>query len=65
MTPAASREIAIGMITIVLKNAAWLTRSVRTAKMSPTTVTTVGATTTQIALLARARCVSGVVKTLT
>ncbi len=41
------------------------TRSVSTASTSPSTVTTVGATTTQIALFAMARRVSGEVTSST
>ncbi len=48
--PAASIEIAIGMNTISLKAVPQRIRSVSTAKISPSTVETVGATTTQMTL---------------
>lgn len=48
--PAASIEIAIGMKTISLNAVPQRTRSVSTAKIRPSAVETVSATTTQIAL---------------
>ena len=48
--PAASIEIAIGMKTISLNAVPQRTRSVSTAKISPSAVATVGATTTQMTL---------------
>lgn len=50
MTPAASSETAIGMNTISLNAVAHLMRSVSTAKIRPSVVTRIGATTTQIRL---------------
>lgn len=59
--PAASMEIAIGMKTISLNAVPQRIRSVSTAKISPRTVDTVGANTTQIALFSTAvRMVSSV-----
>jgi hypothetical protein len=49
--PAANREIAIGMKTTSLKAADQLTRSVSTAKISPSAVTSAGTTATQMRLL--------------
>ena len=61
MMPAASIEIAIGMKTSSLNAVPQRTRSVRTAKIRPSAVETVGATTTQIALfLTAVRMVSSV-----
>lgn len=48
--PAASIEIAIGMKTISLNAVPQRTRSVSTAKISPSAVTSAGATATQIAV---------------
>src|SRR5947208_9393845 len=50
MTPAARNDTAMGMKITTLKAAEKRMRSVRTAKTSPTAVTTVGATTTQMTL---------------
>src|SRR5262249_36382012 len=50
VTPVAKAEIAIGRKTIVLNPTDQRTRSVRTAKISPTAVTKAGTTATQIAL---------------
>src|SRR5207253_6086825 len=50
VTPVANAEIAIGRKTTVLKATAQRTRSVRTAKISPSEVTNAGTTATQIAL---------------
>ena len=50
VTPAAKAEIAIGMNTTVLNATDQLTRSVSTANMSPSAVTSAGTTATQIAL---------------
>ena len=50
MIPAANSEIAIGMKTAALNATAQRTRSVSTAKISPSAVTNAGTTTTQIAL---------------
>ncbi len=50
MMPAASIEIAIGMKTTSLKAVPQRTRSVSTAKIRPSAVDTVGATTTQMTL---------------
>lgn len=61
MMPEASIEIAIGMKMTSLKAVLQRTRSVSTAKISPSAVATVGATTTQIALfLTAVRMVSSV-----
>ena len=49
-TPVANAEIAIGRKMAVLNATAQRTRSVRTAKMSPTAVTIAGTTATQMAL---------------
>ena len=49
--PAAKAEIAIGMNTAVLNATDQLTRSVRTAKMSPITVTSTGTIASQRRLL--------------
>lgn len=54
MIPAASIEIAIGMNTTSLKAVPQRIRSVSTAKTSPSTVDTVGATTTQMTLFRNA-----------
>jgi hypothetical protein len=62
MTPAAKREIAMGMKTTVLKATDQLTRSVMTAKMSPIAVTSAGTTPTQIALFLIAVTVFGSLK---
>lgn len=51
MMPAASIEMAIGMKTISLKAVPQRTRSVSTAKSSPSAVAVTGASTTQIAVL--------------
>ncbi len=64
ITPAAKSEIAIGMKTAVLKATAQLTRSVRTAKISPMAVTSAGTTPTQIALFSIARTSVSVVKSV-
>src|ERR1700733_626284 len=50
VTPVANAEIAIGRKTAVLNATAHRTRSVRTAKISPSEVTSAGTTATQIAL---------------
>ncbi len=50
MTPEASSDTAMGMNTISLKAVAQRIRSVSTAKIRPSTVTRLGATTTQIRL---------------
>jgi hypothetical protein len=50
MTPVAKSEIAIGMKTTTLKAVVHRTRSVRTAKISPSAVASAGTTATQIAL---------------
>jgi hypothetical protein len=50
VTPAANAEIAIGMKTAVLNATAQPTRSVRTAKMRPITVTSIGTTASQMKL---------------
>lgn len=61
MMPDASIEIAIGMKTTSLNAVPQRTRSVSTAKIRPSAVATVGATTTQIALfLTAVRMVSSV-----
>src|ERR1051326_5626919 len=50
VTPVANAEIAIGRKTTVLKATAQRTRSVSTAKISPSAVTRAGTTATQMAL---------------
>ena len=50
VTPVAKAEIAIGRKTAVLKATAQRIRSVSTAKISPSAVTSAGTTATQIAL---------------
>src|SRR5690242_19468461 len=50
VTPVANAEIAIGRNTTVLNATDQRTRSVRTAKISPTAVTNAGTTATQKAL---------------
>ena len=50
VTPAAKAETAIGMKTTVLKATDQRMRSVSTAKMSPSAVTSAGTTVTQMAL---------------
>ena len=50
VTPAANAEIAIGMKTAVLNATDQRTRSVSTAKIRPSAVTSAGTTATQIAL---------------
>ena len=50
VTPVANSEIAIGRKTTVLKATLQRTRSVSTAKMRPTAVTSAGTTATQMAL---------------
>jgi hypothetical protein len=65
VTPADRNDTAIGMNRIVLNAVASRIRSVSTAKMSPSTVTTVGATTTQMTLFVMARRVSGEVNMVT
>lgn len=64
MMPAASIEMAIGMKMISLKAVPQRTRSVSTAKTRPSAVATVGATTTQIALLRTAVRMPWSVKTV-
>ncbi len=65
MMPAASIEIAIGMKTISLNAVPQRTRSVSTAKIRPSAVTTAGATATQIAVLRTAVSVESSRKTST
>ncbi len=50
VTPVAKAEIAIGRNTTVLNATAQRTRSVKTAKITPNTVTSAGTTATQSAL---------------
>ena len=50
VTPVANAEIAIGRNTTVLNATAQRTRSVSTAKIKPSAVTSAGTTATQIAL---------------
>ena len=61
MTPEARKETAIGMKTTSLNAVAQRMRSVSTAKISPATVTTMGATTTHTTLLRSATNVGGLV----
>ncbi|MCP9964561.1 hypothetical protein LUX57_04805 [Actinomadura madurae] len=63
ITPEARNEIAIGMNTTSLNTVAHRIRSVSTANSRPMTVTTVGATTTQIAVLRTATRLSCPLKT--
>ena len=51
LMPAAKSEMAIGMNTSSLKAVAQVTRSVSTAKIRPSDVTSAGTTATQIRLL--------------
>ena len=55
MTPAARNEIAIGMKIATLNAVCQRTRSESTAKTRPMAVASIGATTTQIAVLRNAR----------
>ncbi len=63
MIPAASIEMAIGMKTTSLNAVPQRTRSVSTAKISPSAVATDGATTTQMTLFFRAVRMRSSVKT--
>jgi hypothetical protein len=59
VTPAARNEMAIGMNSTILSALDSRTRSVSTARTSPSAVTTVGATATHTMLLVIARRVCG------
>lgn len=63
--PEASIEMAIGMKTTSLNAVPQRTRSVSTAKTRPRAVATVGASTTQIRLLASAVRMESSVKRVT